>query len=284
MRPTFEDAAALWLEASQGEWKPKTRRRYDQSLTVLLPYLQPLFWDQVNKSVLQTFIEDRKRLGASVATINRDLTVVSGIAKHVRELDGWPDHNPVEALPVKPRKAKRWVYVRPPVEDVEAYFARMQGTFGDLCRFALLTGARMDEIRFLKRQDVIDGRAQFWDTKSKLPRVIQLSPEARAIAERQKPRHGCPYLFVTSRGGAYKRVTEMWREVVIRAQKMALEKGRTLTRMRFHDLRHEYAIRELERARPIMLLRDHLGHGTVGQTERYLAYLTPEQAGIVRGT
>lgn len=278
-RHTFEEAAAEWIEACAGDWKPKTRRRYDTSLTVILPHFQGKFWDQVDKAALQTFIEARKRAGAKVATINRDLTVISGIAKHVRELPGWPDENPVEKLAKKPRRARKWTYIRPPASDIEAIFARMQGTFGDLCQLALLTGARRDELVNLKRHDAAHGKLQLWETKSKF-RVVTLSPEAQAIVDRQKAHPRCDHLFVTRNGGPYRRVTEMFREIVLRAQMLAQKEGRSLRRMRFHDLRHEHAIRYLESGGSLYRLQRNLGHSTIKQTEEYLRYLTAEQAAI----
>lgn len=280
IRHTFEEAAELWLEA--GEWKAKTLTGYIKLLRVLNEHLGSLFWDQVDKPRLQWLSDELRKprpgqtKGAGTATINRYLSVLSGIADHVRELPGWPDLNPVKTLPRKPRKEKRQSYVRPPAEDIEAYFARMQGTFGDLCRLALLTGARRDELVYLKAADARGGKLQLWETKHKF-RVIPLSDAAEAIVARQKA-NPTGYLFLSANGGPYKRVSEMWREVVIRAQKMAQSEGRTLTRMRFHDLRHEYAIRELESGRSLYTLQQLLGHSTIAQTEEYLRYLTPEQA------
>jgi len=284
-RHSFKEAVLLWAQA--GEWKPKTARGYEKLTKVLLDHFGDFYWDQIDKSALLIFMSKmregkitKQRPGwkpAGTATINRYLSVISGIADHVRELEGWPDINPVKLLPKKPRKEKRRRYVRPHANDVQAYFDRMQGTFGDLCRFALETGARMDEIASLKRQDAQDGRAQLWDTKSGF-RVISLSKEAQAIVARQPPGKS-GFLFETKNGGQYRRVTEMWREVVARAQKMAQREGRKLTRMRFHDLRHEYAIRYLEKGHSIYTLQKLLGHSTLTQTEEYLDYLTPEQAG-----
>jgi len=234
----------------------------------------------VDKTALQGFIETRRDAGSGTATINRYLSVVSGIADHVKELEGWPEINPVALLPKKPRREKRNTYVRPPVEDVEAYFARMHGTFGDLCRLALLTGARLDELATLKAVDARGGKMQLWMTKHRF-RVVPLAGEALAIVQRQ-PEHRCGYLFVTRNGGPYKRVTEMWREVRVRAQKMAQQNGRRLLHMRFHDLRHEYAIRYLESGGSIYTLQQLLGHSTIGQTEEYLAYLTPDNAEAVK--
>lgn len=280
LRHTFREAGALWFEA--GNWKPKTLKGYAALLGILDKHLGDLFWDQVDKRRLQELASDLRQVkadgkkGAGTATINRYMTVISGIADHVRELPGWPELNPVSTLPRKPRREKRETYVRPPAEDIEAYFARMQGVFGDLCRVALLTGARRDELVMLKADDARGGKFQLWRTKS-LFRVISISPEVQAIVAKQ-PTHKSGFLFVTSNGGPYKRATEMWREVVIRAQKMAQAQGRTLTRMRFHDLRHEYAIRYLENGGKIYTLQKLLGHSSIGQTEWYLRYLTPEQA------
>jgi integrase/recombinase XerD len=280
VRATFKEAATLWLEASN--WKPKTARGYVKLLRLILAHFGNHYWDQVDKAALLAFIEARKRSGSGIATINRYLTVVSGIAKHVRELPGWPEINPVEMLAKKPRKPTKWRYVRPPAEDVEAIFARMHGTFGDLCAVALEIGARKDELVLLERDNARGGKATFVDTKSRAPRTITLTPKAREIIERQPVLEGSPYVFNTRNGGPYKRATEMFREVVGRAQKAAQKAGRRFTRMRFHDLRHEMAIRYLEAGHSIYRLQKILGHSTIKQTEEYLIYLTPEQAALVQ--
>ena len=274
IRHSFLEAAALWFSA--GEWKPKTEAGYVKLLAILEQHFAGHYWDQVDKPALQRFMAERREAGSGTATINRYLSVVSGIADHVKELEGWPDLNPVTLLSSKTRKEKRDHYVRPPKEDIEAYFSRMQGTFGDLCRVALLTGARKDELALLKAADARDGKMQLWRTKS-LFRVIPTPPAVREIIDRQ-PAHKSGFLFVTRNGGPYKRVTEMWREVVMRAQNLAQREGRILTRMRFHDLRHEYAIRYLEEGGKIYTLQQLLGHSSIKQTEWYLRYLTPEQA------
>ncbi|MCR9071398.1 MAG: site-specific integrase, partial [Alphaproteobacteria bacterium] len=45
------------------------------------------------------------------------------------------------------------------------------------------------------------------------------------------------------------------------------------TSFRCHDLRHEFAIRELESGRDIYDLSRHLGHSSVKTTELYLDYV-----------
>lgn len=282
-RHTFMEAMELWLKA--GTWKRKTLDGYEKLLNAkggIVDHFGDLFWDQVDKAELQRFIKRRQDLGSGIATINRYLSVLSGIADHVKELDGWPEVNPVSLLARKPRREKRSRYIRPPASDIAAYFARMKGTFRDLCTVALESGARKDELVYLHREHAMNGRGTFLDTKSHVPRTISWTPKAREIIERQPKSDTSPYVFNTRHGTPYKRVTEMWREVVGRAQKMAQKTGRRLTPMRFHDLRHEYAIRYLENGGSIYTLQKLLGHSTIGQTEQYLDYLTPEQQEIAK--
>lgn len=111
--------------------------------------------------------------------------------------------------------------------------------------------------------------------------VVPICAEARAILEGQ-PVTKSPYLFVTRDGTPYKRVTEMWREVVKRTQILAQRDGVPFTPFRFHDLRHEFAIRYLKAGGSLYTLQKLLRHSTIGQTEWYLSYLTPDQAEAVR--
>lgn len=269
----------LWWDAHRGAWKPKTEDGYRKVLAVLDPHFGNLTWQAIDKPRLQQFVAERRKQGASIATINRNLSVVSAIANTVRHLDGWPDTNPVNSLPRRQRREKRLPFIRPTADCIERVFAHMHGTFGDLCRFALLTGMRRDEIVFLERRHCLDGEVQIVDQKNpRAASVIPIGAEAQAIISRQ-PRHpSSPYLFVTRNGTHYKRVTEMWREVVARTQKLTQKEGVPFTPFRFHDLRHEFAIRYLKAGGSLYALQKILRHSTIGQTEWYLSFLTPDQA------
>ncbi|NIJ24788.1 site-specific integrase [Sphingomonas japonica] len=285
-RHTFAEALQLWMDA--GQWKPKTRVGYAKLLNSaggIIEHFGSLYWDEVDRGELSRFIQQRRERKSGVATINRYLSVLSSISNHVKDLEGWPDINAVSLLPKKARKEFRLRYVRPPFGDIEAFFSRAPGTFGDLARVALLTGARKDELVQLRWDQVRDGRISFTDTKNRTPRTVQLLPLARLLVEKQPRLPGSQYVFNTRNGGPYKRATEMWREIVIRAQSMAQRDGRTITAMTFHDLRHEYAIRYLESGGSIYILQKALGHGSIRQTEQYLDYLTPEtQEAAKRGS
>lgn len=281
-RHTYADAVVIWWDAHQGAWKPKTEYGYQKVLSVLDRHFGNLDWQQVDKARLMAFAAARRAEGVAIATINRNLSVLSSIANTVRELDGWPDLNPVDQLPRRKRREKRLPFIRPTEACIERVFARMHGTFGDLCRFALLTGMRRDEIVYLERRHCHGDEVQIVDQKNRTaPSVIPICIEAQAIIARQT-QTSSPYLFVTRAGTHYKRVTEMWREVVARTHKLTQREAVPFTPFRFHDLRHEFAIRYLKSGGSLYQLQKILRHSTIGQTEWYLSYLTPDQAEHVR--
>ncbi|MCE2842026.1 MAG: tyrosine-type recombinase/integrase [Novosphingobium sp.] len=273
---TWEQAVLLWWDAHVSQWKPKTATGYQKILVLLDRHFAGTAWASITKDRLLTYMSTRRAEGASVATINRNLAVISAIANTVRELEGWPDANPVSQLPRRPRREKRAPFVRPTPECIERIFAHMHGTFGELCRFALLTGLRKDEIAQLERRHCVGGEVQLFDQKNRGAAVVPLCDEARAIVARQPQAQR--FLFETRNRGPFLRVTEMWREVVARAGARAAKEQVPFTPLRFHDLRHEFAIRYLKAGGSLYQLQKLLRHSTIGQTEWYLSYLTPDQA------
>lgn len=275
-RRSFPDAAAGWIETHAGNLKPKTRRRYDSSLGLLLPHFEHLFWDQITKSRIQEFVDARRKQGAKPATINRDLTVLSNIANYVIDADG--GINPVSLLPKKQRQEKRATFVMPPPDQIEAVLGEMSPAFRRLCEFSRATGTRKDEAVFLERWHVREDAADIWETKNRLSRTIKLNEAARAVVASAPEVPGCPYVFVTRNKGHFKRATEMFREAWLKAQKSAQAEGRKLVKFTLHGLRHIYAIDYLRGGGNLYLLQQQLGHGSIRQTEWYLRFLTPEQA------
>jgi integrase/recombinase XerD len=285
---TFAQVASSWIEAYEHQHTLKTWRRYKTSLRMLAPHFGEKLWAEITRPQLVAYMNERKKT-ASNATINRDLAVMSNIFEHAID-QGWAEENPVLKLSKKARKERRDPFTLPTDEMVEAAFARMHSTFGELCRFALLTGMRKDEIVFLKWRDVdLDRKAvQLFITKNRTVRVVPLSDEAVELLRRRNHREG--YVFVTREGGHYQRVTEMWREIMIRTIKKWSDQhpdhhpDHPYTRFRFHDLRHLFAIRYLRNGGNLYDLQKILGHSTIRQTEEYLQYLTPAQQARAQGS
>ena len=276
---TFAQVASSWIEAYQDDYTEKTWQSYVDCMKALKPHFGHLAWHEINKTKINEFITARKKQGVTTATVNRNLSVLSNIIEHAVDQE-WSEENPLRSMSRKKRRERRDPFTLPTDEMIEWPWRHMRTTFGDLCRFALETGMRKDEIALLdRRQNVmLDRRSvQLFKTKTRKVRVIMLNDKAVEIARRQK---GKRWLFETRNGDRYYRVTEMWREVMNRAQKSWGEhKGdhQPFVRFRFHDLRHIYAIRFLRSGGNIYVLQKQLGHSTIRQTEEYLQYLSPEE-------
>ncbi|MGN7928654.1 phage integrase [Sphingopyxis sp. 22461] len=286
---TFAQVASSWIEHYQTGYSTKTWRRYRTSLKMLKPFFGDLAWAEVTRSKLTEYMSARKSEGLSNATINRDLAVMSNIFEHAVDQE-WAEENLVLKLSKKARREKRLPFTMPTPGMIDATFARMRSTFGEICRFALLTGLRRDEIAQLTWSNVLLDRRQLqlFVTKNRTVRVVTLCEEAYQILCGRNSREG--YVFVTRNGGAYKRVSEMWREVQLRAEKKwneqvvsQLVSHQKFIRFRFHDLRHMFAINYLRDGGNIYHLQIEMGHSTIRQTEEYLQYLTAEEQVAAKG-
>lgn len=275
---TFTQVASSWIETYRAGYTEKTWRRYRTSLKMLKPFFGELRWADLNKTKINHFITERRKAGATIATVNRDLAVLSNIIEHAIDQE-WAEDNPLRSMSRKKRREKRDPFTLPTDEMIEWVWRHMRGTFGDLCRFALETGMRKDEIVFLdKRKNILleQRAAQLFKTKTHRVRVIALSEVAIDIVRRQKSES---FVFISRNGDHYKRVTENWRGVMERAARSwsAHHPSQPFIRFRFHDLRHIYAIRFLRSGGNLYVLQKQLGHSTIRQTEEYLQYLTPEE-------
>lgn len=272
---TYADAAGAWVEAAEDRHTEKTWRRYMQSLRYLDPHFGKRMLAEVNRTAIAEFMAVRRREGARPPTVKRDLTVLSLIMAHAETL-GWIGTNPVTPGLRRALRAKTPPFQRPPATDIAATLAACYGAIGPLAEFILETGLRMDEARLLKRTavDLARRTARLDRTKNGTVRTVSLSPRAVAIAKAQ-PKTS-EYLFTTRDGTEVKRLSEGWREATYRARAKAEQEGRPFHRISIHGLRHEYAIRYLERGGNLYLLQQQLGHGSIRQTEQYLQFLSPE--------
>nr|WP_255574849.1 site-specific integrase [Caldovatus aquaticus] len=164
-----------------------------------------------------------------------------------------------------------------------------------MIRFLARTGCRQEEAASLEWQDVdlARGTVTFARTKTRSPRVIQLSPRTVAML-RALPRHPrLSYVFWHREGkrgpdgkptpDRYRNVATNFRKLVTCGEQFAATgaEGGGFRRcgpaafrpFRCHDLRHTWGIRALQRGLPIFEVSRHLGHATVQTTEGYVRWL-----------
>jgi integrase/recombinase XerD len=281
-RPTWEDAYIGWGNHIAAHAKPSTVKRYATSLKQIEPFLSGCYLDEIDKGLVSEIVRRRRAgsgddPGATNATIRRDLTALSSVLSYA-EVEGWKDDNPALAR-LRKLKERRDPVVLPELADIEAVIARAPGLFASLIRVALLTGCRLDELRRLERNhlDFRRGQIALYRTKNSRPRFIDMG-QAREALERLPVFMDSQWVFWHDAGQPYLNISSNFRRLVAAAQKAAQENKGSFRPFRFHDLRHRFAVDALKNGMSIYDLQRHLGHGSIGVTEGYLDYLTPNEA------
>jgi integrase len=148
-----------------------------------------------------------------------------------------------------------------------AWFAApARADWGPVVPAALLSGARLGELRGLTWRDVDleRGSLLFRDTKNRRDRQVPIGEELRAILEawRARPWHSDDGL-VFAQGDRVPDGKVQWERL------QAACDGCGLRRRPFHALRHSYASALAERSVNLLTISRLLGHGSVLVTGRY---------------
>jgi len=274
-RSTWQDAVIRFAtEVMPSSIKPSTVDRYNVSFRQLDAHLRDIYVDQIRLSTIARIVGERRKAGATNATIQRDLTAMSRVLSACCQ---WEIRTGNPARDYDRRQIKEYRDpIRPPAdEDISAVLNRAPGQFSDLIRFLALEGCRQEEGASLEWYQVRLQRGEILLTKTKTnhPRVIRIGQETIELLS-ALPRHlKSKMVFWHDDGERYSNVASRFREIVKSAQSLAQKEDRSFTPFRCHDLRHRYAIRQLEAGRDIYDLKLHLGHSSVKTTERYLGYV-----------
>jgi integrase len=261
----WDDAVIRWGETQFATLRPATVTRYKTSLAQLEPFFRGKPLANIGPAAINAYTAARLAKGTSPATVRRDLTVASRVMK-VAKRAGWIAINPVpdEAEEI----AERREAIHPvPLRSIARVVRAAPKGFAGLLRFLARTGCRQEEAAGLEwaAVDFARGEITFGRTKTRSPRVIEMSPAVRRdlLAIPRAP--ASSFVFRSRTGTRFNNVPGQFRALVARLE--------GLEHFRCHDLRHTFGIRWLKRGRPIWGLARHLGHSSVKTTERYVAWL-----------
>jgi integrase/recombinase XerD len=200
--------------------------------------------------------------------------------------EGWIEDNPAHAIDRGRIKERRDPMMLPQENSIAAVIAA-KSRFTDVAEFALETGMREAEILGLGHDRIDRDRrvAMLYETKTRRLRAVPLSALAMAIIDRQPQYLHSSFVFWRGDGASFKNFSSQFYKHVTRVLQKALQSGCPLTRFRFHDLRHLFAVRFLREGRGgIYDLQQILGHASIKTTEIYLDHLTPdEKRGAMQG-
>ena len=280
---TFDDVMAGYLLSAESSLKPKTHQRYRTSALMLTDHFGGKKWANITKAAIHEYIEERKRQGAKIPTIKRDLTTLSQAAEFAIEHQ-WSEINPVEQVGKRALRYKPPVFQRPDGRSLKLAIECCYGNIKPLARFLLATGARLDEAVYLTwdQVDLKRKTATLPGTKNGTTRTVNLGPDAIAVLKGQPHHIDCPLVFPaidrqTKKPRPYRQASTNWQESQRHATEKAEKAKWQFVRFPMHGLRHIYAIEYLANGGNIYLLQTQLGHGSLRQTEWYLQFLSPEE-------
>ena len=266
---TFRDMMARYLTERSIMKAPKSRVRDGSALKHLLPVFGETLLVDVTPKNLVAYRDQRRTEGAATATINKELQVVRHAFNVAMREWEWCRANPMHRVSLEPahNTVDRWLR-----EDEEArLFHASPLWLRDIMTFALNTGMRQGEILALQWHDVdfYRGTLVVMTSKNRERRTIPLNnvvydllSRKRALGEKDGP------VFVTGQGNDLKA-----RYLVRIFTKVRNQAG--LTDFRFHDLRHTFASRLVQKGIDLYRVQLLLGHKTWIMTQRY-AHHCPE--------
>lgn len=283
----WRDAVISWSENVAGSLGDRTYSRYCCSLRQLRTVLDPLSVQEITPELLKELIKQRRRAGVKNATIRRDLTALSSVLNHAAD-EGWIAENPSGGLNRRRLVPERTVRIMlPQPESIALVFARLPPRIRGVCEFTRETGLRLEEVTTLAHADIdrVERTITVNRGKGDKTRVVPLTKTAEAIADRQPRYIGKPWVFWKGKGVRLTDLSSRLGGFMRRVARKAARENVEFHAFSHHDFRHLFAVEYLRNGRgSIYDLQGELGHETITITERYLAFLTPDQVKAAKST
>lgn len=209
-----------------------------------------------SQEVVDNITEALRRRGNSNATINRKMAALSKLLRKAYKMGD------IHSLPEFRRQKERAGRIRfLEREEEEALFSAIRSRSEDAWRLSVFlvdTGCRLGEGLGLIWNDVQDGRASFWITKSGRSRTVPLTLRAQQAAQIPRGRLKGPFAMLQQ--VRYRAVwNEAKAEIGLGADEQVVP----------HILRHTCASRLVQGGIDMRRIQMWLGHQTLQMTMRY---------------
>lgn len=267
---TFEEMMDRYLKECAVLKAPKSHQRDCQALNHLRPVFGELVLAEITPKLLAGYKAQRRTEHAAPATINKELQLVRHAFNVAMREWEWCRENPMHRVSMEPvhNEVDRWLT---PKEE-EGLMAASSPWLREIMTFALNTGMRQGEILNLQWQDVDFTRGTLMVMKSKngTRRTIPLNSTVYELLAAKQAAAG------TSSGPVFKTPLGNTLQVRFLVREFCEARDRAgIPDFRFHDMRHTFATRLVQRGIDLYKVQRLLGHKTGTMTQRY-AHHSPE--------
>jgi integrase len=258
---SFRELADLFIE----NHSKVTKKSWKSDSSYVKP-LKQFFCDETLRKIRQfeveSYVAARVKEGLKKSSVNRELACLKKMFNKAKDW-GYMLSNPAEKVRFFSEKdnfKERILTTEEEqllVENSPIYLRKMITT-------ALHTGMRRAELLTLiwSNVDLEKKLVRLEHTKSGKIRFIPISPELHSLlSELKASTLSSPYVFVNGKTGT------LFRDIKRSFQTACKRAG--INSLRFHDLRHTFASRLVERGVDIITVKELLGHSTIRMTERY---------------
>jgi integrase len=275
------DASAEWLRYVEHDRdvKPSTLLDYRHMARRLDRDLGEAALEQITTDTIELW---RAGLSCANRTTQKYLIVLNGIFKRAMKVYGLPA-NPM-ILVERPRvRHSSEIEVFSAAEVRALVRAASTELYGTVFLAAAFTGLRMGELLALRWGEVdfaaetirvvrgvtVGGESSPKSGKARsVPMVNEVATALARLSQRERFTTDSDLVFAGAAGG------HLDSKDLRAAYKAALDRA-GLRRLRFHDLRHTFGTRAVEKAESILELKEWMGHANVQTTMRYLHTTSP---------
>jgi len=229
---------------------------------------------EINRRAVSQYQQQRNGK-ASPATINREVQLIKSMLGRAFE---WEilDRDPRPGMKLLKESNRRDVSNIKP-EQIAALFESLPVSMANVCKFALYTGLRKENILNLQIFQVqapdIGDVSLVLETKGGKQAVRRLGEQATGILRRAIGDRTEGYIFQSPRDGRYSSIHKTL-DRYVRKLGIRIADGRKFC---FHDFRRLYATWMLNSGKSLEEVQVALGHADYATTQRYATFVMPQR-------
>lgn len=252
----WEEAVVRYLDEMQHN---KSRDCDIRHFRWLAKHLEGKYLNDINRTLIERVTTARKKVGASNATVNRCMGLVSRVLRKAAFEWEWLDKAvKVRKLPENKIRVRFITY-----DEATRLIRELPAHLAAMAKFSLATGLRKSNVTGLQwsQVDLANRRAWIHAEQAKGGKAIPVPLSSEAIEVLRGERFKHPTHVFTYRGKPVNQInTKAWRAALVRAG---------IANLRWHDLRHTWASWHVQNGTPLAVLKELGGWADYDMVQKY---------------